>query len=68
MLAVQHQLVLDEESRPIAVIIPFREWVKLQETLPAPPEPLVDLNEFAGCLSLGEEPVAFQRRLRDEWP
>ena len=31
------------------------------------PAPMKNLNRFAGTLTLREDPLAFQRRVRDDW-
>lgn len=76
MHPIRKKIVADESMRPIAVQIDYADWLEVERLLglggaPAngthhPPAP--DLNRFAGTLKLKEDPVEFQRRVRDEWP
>lgn len=62
--------------RPVAVQIDYDDWMEVERLLgliggPIPngtAPPPADLNRFAGSITLREDPVQFQRRIRDEWP
>ncbi|MBW4551004.1 MAG: hypothetical protein KME35_07835 [Aphanocapsa sp. GSE-SYN-MK-11-07L] len=44
-------------------------WLKAQLMLEQSPagKRMVDLNSFSGVLHLQDDPVEFQRQIRDEW-
>ena len=63
------QIVNDEDNRPVAVRIPYDQWLEIRSLLErrdAEP-PTADLTPFPGTVKLSEDPVAYQRRIRDEW-
>ncbi len=69
MLHIPKKVLYDEDHNPVAVLIDYPIWLKVQEeveTLETEPK-LVDLSPFVGVLKLTEDPVEFQRRIRDEW-
>lgn len=69
MLEIHHQVVTDEAFRPVAVVIPYTEWLTIEKLLAQPVEPTMNLNDLAGTLSDdGADPVVYQRQMRDEWP
>lgn len=37
------------------------------ETDQQPPKPPTDLSQYRGVLSLSEDPLIYQQRIRDEW-
>lgn len=69
MSAIHKQLVTDEEGRPVGVLIPYQDWLRIEQQLGqgmaesggAP------LRRHEGGIHLSEDPVTYQRRLRDEW-
>jgi hypothetical protein len=68
MLPLKKQIVTDESMRPIAVLIDYKDWEKIEKILESHQPPIVDLNQFAGTLRRdGEDPLEFQRRIRSEW-
>lgn len=68
MLAAHRQLILDESNQPMAVVIPYKEWLEVEKCLLFGNEHGVDLNDLAGTLKAGEDALEIQRRLREEWP
>ena len=69
MSAIHKQFVTDEEGRPVSVLIPYEEWLRIERQLGGAAEGngTQQLRRHAGVIHLSEDPVAYQRRLRDEW-
>lgn len=69
MRAIRKKFVTDEEHRPVAVLVDYDDWLEIERLLDLrDEEPLVDLRRFSGTIKLSEDPLAFQRRIRAEWP
>ncbi len=69
MSAIHKQLVTDEEGRPVGVLIPYEEWLRIEQQLGTTDgtDGIKQLQRHEGMIHLSEDPVAYQRRLRDEW-
>lgn len=69
MSVIHKQLVTDEEGRPVGVLIPYEEWLRIEQQLggKAAGNGEDQLRRHEGAIHLSEDPVAYQRRLRDEW-
>lgn len=69
MSTIHKQLVTDEEGRPVGVLIPYEEWLRIEQQLGSAVagERGEPLRRHEGMIHLSEDPVAYQRRLRDEW-
>ncbi|XGV96679.1 MAG: hypothetical protein ACAF41_28640 [Leptolyngbya sp. BL-A-14] len=70
MQPFKKKIVTDEEMRPVAVLIDYQDWQKIEQILEAYQAQEVhasDLNKFAGVIQLTEDPLAYQQRLRNEW-
>lgn len=69
MNTIHKQLVTDEEGRPVGVLIPYEEWLRIEQQLSGAVMSNGDeqLRRHEGTIRLSEDPVAYQRRLRDEW-
>jgi PHD/YefM family antitoxin component YafN of YafNO toxin-antitoxin module len=69
MLNIRRKIVTDEKKRPVAVMIDYEDWEKieklLQEKESAKSAP--SIAQFAGVLRLTEEPLSYQHRVRHEW-
>jgi hypothetical protein len=66
---VRKKIVTDEEHRPVAVLVEYDDWLEIERLLELRDgEPLVDLSPFVGTMKLSEDPLAYQRRIREEWP
>ncbi len=70
MLHIPKKILLDEDNKPVAVQIEYTDWLEIEREIGGPETGLkiVDLSPFVGILNLTEDPVEFQRRIRDEWP
>jgi hypothetical protein len=60
--------ILTEGDVPVAVQVDYADWLRIEKAIPE----IVgtgskDIAEFCGSLTLREDPVEFQQRLRDEW-
>jgi hypothetical protein len=70
MRAIRKKIVTDEEHNPVAVLIDYDDWLEIEQLLALDYEVKgpFDPNQFAGTFDIGEDPVEYQRRIRDEWP
>ncbi|HUG13492.1 MAG TPA: hypothetical protein VMM78_00625 [Thermomicrobiales bacterium] len=70
MIVVRKKIVTDENHQPVAVQIEYEDWLEIERLLGVQPgkKRLTDLSEFEGFLTLTEDPLEYQRRIRDEWP
>jgi hypothetical protein len=69
MHSIHKSIITDEGMRPIAVQIPYSDWMEIERSLNlnVQDEKLLDPSRFAGVLSLTEDPLAFQSHIRGEW-
>lgn len=69
MHVIHHKLVTDEHRHPIAVQIDYADWLKLKGMLEhTQPKAKKRVSDYAGSIpDLIEDPLAFQKRIRDEW-
>jgi hypothetical protein len=66
MNTIRKNIVVDEEMRPIAVQIDYCDWLEIERllNLQSNQPRVVDLSRFAGTLTLTEEPLEYQTRMR----
>ena len=69
MRPIRKKIVTDENSQPVAVQIVWADWLEIEQSLGSPIRAgkAASLSSYAGSISLTEEPLAFQTRLRAEW-
>ncbi len=69
MREIHKRVVTDEAMRPVAVQIDYEDWLEIERSLHLRSESgrVVDLSRFAGVISLDEEPLEFQARIRGDW-
>jgi len=70
MDTIHKRIVRDEDERPIAVQIDYADWLKIENILAnggGTGPRTTDLNSYRGCLSLTEDPLEYQLRIRGEW-
>jgi hypothetical protein len=69
MHAIRKSIVSDESQRPIAVQIDYGDWLEIERSLNLTSRQVktVDPSRFAGVISLTEDPLAYQLRVRGEW-
>jgi len=67
--AIAKKLVTDEANRPVAVQIDYADWLAIARELRLEGDGArqVDLSRFAGTITLAEDPLEFQTRIRGEW-
>ena len=67
MSTIHKQLVTNEEGRPVGLLIPYEEWLRIEQQLwdAAAANGIEQLRRHEGVIRLSEDPVAYQRRLRD---
>ncbi|MDQ2098038.1 MAG: hypothetical protein QQW96_10365 [Tychonema bourrellyi B0820] len=60
----------DEAMRPVAVLIDYEDWQKIEqllETLIIHKKENSNLAKYAGVIKLTEDPLDYQRQIREEW-
>ncbi len=70
MLTFNKKLVTDEAMRPVAVLIDYQDWQRIEEILNAYQAQRKDefnLNKYAGVIKLNQDPLQYQQQIRDEW-
>ena len=67
--SVRTTIVLDEQKRPVAVQIAYSDWLEIERRLNLASEKPKTMNpsQFAGVISLTEDPLAYQQSIRGEW-
>ena len=70
MLDIRKKIVTDECARPIAVQIDYADWLEIERRLETSGGngDQGDLRRFSGTVRWGEDAVAYQRRVREDWP
>lgn len=73
---IEKQIVVDEAHQPVAVIINYKDWQKIEALLQQSEpdkntQPTVDSSEalraYAGSITLTVDPLDYQRETRDAW-
>ncbi len=69
MLTIHKLTLHDEEMRPVAVQIPYEEWLEIEKALTNHKAGAAasDIEAFRGAIRLNDDPLEIQRRMRDEW-
>jgi hypothetical protein len=70
MLPINKKIVTDEAMHPIAVLIDYQDWQKIEEILTvyqSQQQTSFDLNKYAGTIKLTQDPLEYQQQVRDEW-
>lgn len=68
---IQKKIITDEAQTPVAVQIDYADWLEIERYLQLGeglPRREADLSRYSGVISLTEDPIAYQVRLRSEWP
>lgn len=65
---IHKKIVVDENSKPLEVIISYEEWEKI-ERLMGTGQALTSsrLAKYVGILTLREDPLDYQKMVRNEW-
>jgi len=69
MLPINKKIVTDEAMRPVAVLIDYQDWQKIEQILHAYQLQQInfDINKYAGVIKLTQDPLEYQQQIRDEW-
>lgn len=70
MLIVKKQIVTDETMRPVAVLIDYQDWQKIEKLLEnyqGSGKEEFDIAKYAGAIKLGKDPLEYQKEIRGEW-
>lgn len=69
MRTIRKKIVTDEAQQPVAVQIDYSDWLEIERALSLRGEApqAADLSRYSGIISLPEDPLAYQVRVRSEW-
>lgn len=69
MHKIHKKVLKDSDQRPIAVQIQYSDWLEVERLLKIPSEAArsTDLSRHRGVISLTEDPMQYQSRMRQEW-
>jgi len=69
MIAIRKKIVTDEDHKPVEVVIDYNDWLEIEKPLNLQPEKklLTDLSRFEGVITMTEDALEYQRRIRAEW-
>ena len=69
MHKIRKKMLTDESQRPVAVQIDYADWVEIERELDLRSQEgrTTDLSAYHGIITLTEEPLQFQSRIRQEW-
>jgi len=69
MHKIRKKILTDEAQQPVAVQIDYDDWLKIERSLNLQDQETktTDLSRYSGVISLTEEPLAYQPRVRNEW-
>ncbi len=65
---IHKKIVVDENNEPVEVIISYAEWEKIERTIGTPEGATREtLAKYAGVLKVKEDPLDYQKKIRNEW-
>jgi hypothetical protein len=69
MRKIKKMILTDEAERPVAVQIEYSDWLEIERSLKLQENGLSDseLSKYEGTITLTEDPLKFQMRIRQEW-
>jgi hypothetical protein len=68
MHRIAKKILRDKAQRPVAVQIDYADWLEIERQLELGNEEVqTDLSGYSGVITLTEEPLAYQSRMRQEW-
>lgn len=70
MRDIKKTILKDKFEKPIAVQIEYSDWLEIERSLKLQSEGLSEsaLSKYQGVITLTEDPLEFQKRIRQEWP
>jgi hypothetical protein len=69
MRKIRKKILTDSSERPIAVQIDYSDWLEIERSLNLEGDDPrnTDLSSYEGIITLTEEPLGYQSRIRQEW-
>jgi len=69
MRKIKKKILTDNAERPIAVQIDYTDWLEIERTLILEGDQPgnTDLSIYEGVITLTEDPLGYQSRIRQEW-
>ncbi len=69
MLKIRKKILTDETERPVAVQIDYSDWIEIERSheLRNKETMNTDLSAYEGVVTLTEDPLHYQSRIRQEW-
>lgn len=69
MQTIHKQILTDENGKPISVLIPYREWLAIEQQLGTLKDTAnaAHLQRYAGTVQIQQDPLAYQKQIRGEW-
>jgi hypothetical protein len=70
MVPVNKKIVTDEAMRPVAVLIDYQEWQRIEQILEDyqfQQKEEFNLNNYAGVIKIPQDPLEYQQQIRDDW-
>jgi hypothetical protein len=69
MRKIKKKILTDSAERPVAVQIDYADWLEIERSLNLQGEDTreLDLSRYEGIITLSEEPLGYQWRIRQEW-
>ena len=67
--SIHRKIVVDENNKPLEVIISYDEWGKIEKIITKFAKIMTSekLSKYVGILNLKEDPLEYQKRIRNEW-
>jgi hypothetical protein len=68
MRKIQKKILTDSSQKPVAVQINYADWLEIERSLNlvSDDSQTTDLSSYEGTISLTEEPLGYQSRIRQE--
>ncbi len=69
MRKIKKKILTDSSEKPVAVQIEYTDWLEIERSLNLLGEDPqdTDLSKYEGIISLTEDPLGYQVRIRQEW-
>jgi hypothetical protein len=69
MRKIRTKILKDAAEKPVAVQIEYADWLEIERSLDLRGEDPrdSDLSIYHGVITLSEEPLGYQSRIRQEW-
>ena len=63
---IHRKMVVDENNKPLEVIISYDEWLKIENMLTKTQKIMTreKLSKYIGIVNLKEDPLEYQKRIR----